>query len=128
MIATRRSFLIGIGSVLAAPAIVHAGNIMPVSSRHLMTNEEIAAALVRMWAETNALLHTDLVLFGGCMYEDFEGIRTRIPPEEWYTHRGLSHPRYEKHFARVLEYGDGGSLSLTNVRDQHEPMGHAATG
>lgn len=32
MILARRSFLAGLGSLLAAPAIVHAGNIMPVRS------------------------------------------------------------------------------------------------
>lgn len=31
----RRGLLIGLGSLLAAPAIVHAGNLMPVSSRML---------------------------------------------------------------------------------------------
>jgi hypothetical protein len=30
VIATRRGFLAGLGSLLAAPAIVHAGNLMPV--------------------------------------------------------------------------------------------------
>lgn len=30
MILARRSFLVGLGSMLAAPAIVHAGNIMPI--------------------------------------------------------------------------------------------------
>lgn len=30
MILARRSFLVGLGSMLAAPAIVHAANIMPV--------------------------------------------------------------------------------------------------
>ncbi len=32
MIHTRRKFLTGLGSLLAAPAIVHAGNLMPVKA------------------------------------------------------------------------------------------------
>lgn len=32
----RRSFLFGVGAALATPAIVHAGNIMPVSGRMLI--------------------------------------------------------------------------------------------
>ena len=32
MIIRRRSFLAGLGSMLAAPAIVHAGNLMPVKA------------------------------------------------------------------------------------------------
>lgn len=37
MLLGRRSFLTGLGAVaLAAPAIVHAGNLMPVSTRHII--------------------------------------------------------------------------------------------
>ncbi len=32
MIRTRREFLTGLGSLLAAPAIVHVGNLMPVKA------------------------------------------------------------------------------------------------
>lgn len=32
---TRRSFFSGLAATLAAPAIVHAGNLMPISSRNL---------------------------------------------------------------------------------------------
>lgn len=33
MILGRRAFLSGLGALLAAPAIVHAGNLMPVSAK-----------------------------------------------------------------------------------------------
>ena len=38
MIHTRRKFLIGLGSLLAAPAIVHAGNLMPVKALRIGGN------------------------------------------------------------------------------------------
>jgi hypothetical protein len=39
----RRSFLTGLGALIAAPSIVHAGNLMPVSSRAIMgvTNRDL---------------------------------------------------------------------------------------
>ncbi len=40
MIHTRRKFLTGMGSLLAAPAIVHAGNLMPVKAAKLLTLED----------------------------------------------------------------------------------------
>lgn len=33
---TRRGFLTGLGALLAAPAVVHAGNLMPISAKNLL--------------------------------------------------------------------------------------------
>ena len=38
MIHTRRKFLTGLGSLLASPAIVHAGNLMPVKALQFSGN------------------------------------------------------------------------------------------
>lgn len=41
----RRKFLIGLGSMLAAPAIVHAGNLMPIKALPLTREQMIAEML-----------------------------------------------------------------------------------
>lgn len=42
----RRKFLVGLGSLLAAPAIVHAGNLMPVKAiKPSLTEDELYAYL-----------------------------------------------------------------------------------
>jgi hypothetical protein len=42
----RRSFLAGLGSMLAAPAIVHAGNLMPISAK-LITPDPVVFHYIR---------------------------------------------------------------------------------
>lgn len=57
----RRAFLTGLGVLIAAPAIVHAGNLMPIKvmnpvGNNLLPIQEITREAVRLFMQTNHFL------------------------------------------------------------------------
>ena len=70
MIIPRRSFLIGLGSLIAAPAIVRASSLMPVGGVVMdaygrSPAMDILAAIRNMQAK----MWEDFIVFGQCAYE-----------------------------------------------------------
>ena len=78
MILGRRSFLAGLGAMLAAPAIVHAGNLMPISAAHLVpsgrtiiqTLEYAAPDTFRRYSGYEMLNISASDFYGDAVFED----------------------------------------------------------
>lgn len=66
MIHTRRKFLTGLGSLLAAPAIVHAGNLMPVKALRVPLRGSITEIYnnrtIRFWIDIETIQDRNILL------------------------------------------------------------------
>ena len=87
MIVARRKFLTGLGAMIAAPAIVHAGNLMPIKALKELSFEDSIALLKQRMAECNAVMRrqiTHTIFYGS---EDppvlFSGFQTFPLKPDW---------------------------------------------
>lgn len=83
---TRRSALLGLGSLLVAPAIVHAGNLMPIRGKPLyMTLPELVDLIFPTSIRLRGLMWGDeYVRFSYLV--DGEVLLETIPRREVYIH------------------------------------------
>jgi hypothetical protein len=90
---SRRSFITGLVSFVAAPAIVRAANIMPVKSVDLpngilweFTQDGMVYGRSPMMDALPLL--QDLAVYGSAAYETRDGKRYHIPIQEWHARDG----------------------------------------
>ena len=90
MLQSRRNFLRGLGAAaLAAPAIVHAGNLMPIKPVRLLSpQEELYALLMKRTAEAYALIRKNL---GESLYSDSPGNFSTLHDVAGGAHEYLVH-------------------------------------
>lgn len=91
MILGRRSFLVGMGAMLAAPAIVHAGNLMPVK----------AFKIIRLPTEFELELIEAAKQLGAREY-DVDSLRSDAV--EWAESASARHRAVPTHIVRYPDY------------------------
>ena len=98
MISSRRSFITGLASLIAAPAIVRVASLMPVRGIVLDTSpEDIYALLNKRMDECYAIMRQNMTncLYGGRLSwveNDNKFHFTEILPEQVYSHLEISMP------------------------------------
>lgn len=90
MILPRRKFLIGLGSLIAAPAVVRVENLMPVRSVKLLSPQEIYTLWANMAAQCMQQNIYETVMYGSSFNKNNGGLITFISAKDIYA----LHSRY----------------------------------